>query len=304
MKKREDMEWKLFELLEDELSASEEADILAQMENDEALEEEWSLLQSTKLTAPEVTYANKKSLLKKETTVLAFAGVKWLRYAAILAVVAGSYPLWKTVIFSNDVDGLVGTASEIVDPNHTTKTIEPGETVEMPADELQTPGAIETVASASDKTPLKTNASKQEVAEAGQSSGSNPSKLDKHKKPELIMYVRRAPEYVFVSPRTDVNGLVEASERKPQLSVPVHFSPEWFAQMDVVDDMYEQENNASDYRGIRPALNSGLAWIISPFKNSKVSVKPVPGNFKALQFTYSNSQYEATAMVSLTPIKD
>jgi hypothetical protein len=294
MKKREDMEWKLFELLEGELSVSEEAEILAQMEEDESLEEEWALLQSTRLTAPEVSYTNKKSLLKKETTVLAFTGMKWLKYAAILAVVAGTYPLWKTAIFSDDVEGLVGSASEIVEPNHVAKTIEPEPTADIPQEEIQSSEVAESI------TPQRVDVEPVREYSAPQN---NPDPLSRHSHTGLVKTLQPLG-YVIVPAKSEVNNLTVQREYAAQDFVPVQFSPEWFAQMDVGDVTAEEENNTLKYRGIRPALNSGLAWIASPFRNSKVSVKPVPGNFKALQFTYSNSQYEATAMVSLTPIKD
>ena len=86
MKKQKDMDWELFELLEGELTAEQEAELLSKIEGQSDLDSEWAFMQMTQLETPEVTYKHKDKLIKKDTTLLTFTAIQWKRAVALAAI--------------------------------------------------------------------------------------------------------------------------------------------------------------------------------------------------------------------------
>ncbi len=288
MKEREDIDWRLFELFENDLSEAEEAKILAEIENNDALEEDWKLLQQTKLVAPEISYANKKTLLKKDTRVLAFTNLTWLKYAAAVIIVVAAYPIWKGYFAKEDINHIATSAGEVIE------NIDPKATEGI---EESTPIVIE------ESVPVRTQEivriTEQDVRKEKRSihkiiplDTSNALPLNQ---PQLGI----RPTEVLVSVGAKERYTIKSeSNVLPNLNI----RSVDYASLYQLED--EQKPLVKKYKGIRPAVNGGLAWLSSPFKNSKIKIKPVKDKRGALRIVFTSKQYYATAMVSLKPIKE
>ncbi|MBO6517196.1 MAG: hypothetical protein JJ975_11660 [Bacteroidia bacterium] len=293
MTEREDMDWRLFEMLENELSEAEEAELLAELESNGALEDDWKLLQQTKLVAPEVTYQNKKSLLKKETKLIAFAGFSWMKYAAAAVVLVASYPLWKDVIMSDDVNHIGSMAEEVmeVEPHQSEseqipEMVVPVEEEVAITDENHTSDATEIVQEprkVSDKNnelPLPAPYVEEHIAEESQPK-------------------RYAQEALASVDAQGIHGIAVPTSSLPTLEYGAMNCADLYKTAHI-----EEETLVNKYKGIRPAVNGGLAWLSSPFRNSKLKIKPVDDTRGALKIEFTSKQYYATAMLSLKPIKE
>lgn len=91
---KENYELMMFDLLEGNLSESEELVLMKQIEEDEFFFREWKLFKSTVLVADnEVVYAQKDSLMKEETVVFPIRRV-WMSIAASICLLAAAYVFW------------------------------------------------------------------------------------------------------------------------------------------------------------------------------------------------------------------
>jgi hypothetical protein len=61
------------------------------------------------------------------------------------------------------------------------------------------------------------------------------------------------------------------------------------------------QDEPASYNGVRSTINAGLSLVTAPFRNAKIKVQPA--DKQSIQIIYSSEQYNATAMVSLKPLK-
>lgn len=283
MKERENMDWKLFELMENDLSPEEEVEILKAIEEDNALENDWELLQHTRLVAPEVAYSNKESLRKKETKLIAFTGLSWMKYAAGIALVIGSYPLWKAFLPSDDAEGLGSSMVKSVEKETPVEEVQP---IEL---EVEVKSEEQLAEEAPAPTP---NTDYNYVATPTIADEMDDTTIQVSNEPE---YTSPVIDIANVEPVADYD-LREDVESTPKLTP---------GEMDYAS-LYKasEETEKLGYNGVRPAINQSLAWLASPFRNSKVKIKPVEDKKGTLQIEFNTKQYSAVAMLSLKPMKD
>ncbi len=103
-------EEKLLLLLDDELKGKEKEHFFALIQNNKTLQQEWLLLQQTKLTAANVAFQDKDSLYKKEDYKV--VPIRWWRMAAAAMLIG--FGLWGTVGYLNKGN----TADTIVETLH------------------------------------------------------------------------------------------------------------------------------------------------------------------------------------------
>ena len=280
MKQEKNMDWKMFELLENDLSAEEAEQLLAEIELDSDLEAEWSLLQQTKLESEPIVYSYKKRLKKKETTLLAFSFNSWQKVASIAAVLALSFPLWKGVLLREDLGQQIPGA--IIGLEHSDNQ-EVGPNVDISVPELVV--APETKESESNVTNTAHVAQvpnqEKQVKQVLKIEEEIPTKVNDT---EIVVPEMEVINY-YKSLAMDENFV------HPKLAKKV-------AQSLIVSDDIEKKK----FQGIRPTINIGLALLTAPFNNSKIKIGPLKD--RKLEIQYRSDQYLATAMVSLKPIKN
>lgn len=94
---RENYELLMFDLLEGNLSESDELILMKQIEEDDFFFKEWKLFKATILVDDEVVYTNKKSLLKKEEKAIIIPMPRvWMSVAASVCLVAAVYVFWPS----------------------------------------------------------------------------------------------------------------------------------------------------------------------------------------------------------------
>ena len=272
MKDQKDMDWELFEMLEGDLSPEEESELLEKIEGDAGLSADWDFMQMTQLDAPEVVYTGKSKLIKKDTALITFTAVQWRRTAAIAAMLALCYPAWQLFMPKTDsVDGLAGSATELVEPKATesevvTPSVENEAVESLVADDNVAPKPIK-----SRKNPIQKMA---------------PIVKDEMVIPEV------KEQLVSLDPANSPIDIKTASttlEPLPKANVMYNMQ------------MLIPREETPTYKGIRHTVNAGLALAAAPFKNTKIKVQPADN--QSIQIIYSSQQYNATAMVSLKPLK-
>ena len=269
MKKQKDMDWELFELLEGELTGEQEAELLSKIEGQSDLESEWAFMQMTQLETPEVTYKHKDKLLKKDTTLLTFTAIQWKRVVAIAAMLMLCYPIWNYLIKTQDSgEGIVGSASEIIPKNEVEATITP--------ESLPVEVKKETVAVV-----------KQNSAPVKKTNQPKPTKVIDQTNPDLktpfeVVSINSTGTHVSIA-----NNIVDVQQPRKAM-----------VRYNMDKDL---PRNESRYKGVRSTVNTGLALLATPFRESKIQVQPT--DKKTIQIVYSSMQYNATAMVSLKPLK-
>ncbi|MFT5725673.1 MAG: hypothetical protein ACI9JN_002800 [Bacteroidia bacterium] len=276
MKKHKDMDWELFELLEGELTAKEESALKGTIESDTTLESEWGLMQMTQLEAPTVTYKRKQQLVKKETILIAFSAVQWRRVAAIAAILALCYPIWQVLLPSgNSVERIAGSATELITPGAV-------ETKEAPSQiESHPKVAVATIAAPKEDEivpKLKKRSINQKVF------------VKQEAQPQQV---QERYEMVFIEPiNTAINLQVTATALNALPMANVSYN---------MADLLPKDEGVKSYNGIRGTMNAGIALLVSPFRDARIKLEPT--DKKTLKILYSSTQYNATAMVRLKPLK-
>ncbi|MCO4819581.1 MAG: hypothetical protein KC517_08150 [Bacteroidetes bacterium] len=271
MKDQKDMDWELFEMLEGDLSPEEESELLKMIEDDADLAADWDFMRMTQLDAPEVVYQGKDKLIKTDTTLIAFSAVQWRRAAAIAALLALCYPTWQLFMPKTDaVEGLAGSATELVLPNtdNTINSQETKPTVEVAVQEVP-------------------NHPPSDVKEPRKS-----LELPVPMNEKMITTPDVANQLVSVEPLMQKNGL--NTESKPLESL--HKANVMYNM-----EMLIPQDEPASYNGVRSTINAGLSLVTAPFRNAKIKVQPA--DKQSIQIIYSSEQYNATAMVSLKPLK-
>ena len=266
------MDWELFEMLEGDLSPEEESELLEKINEDADLAADWDFMQMTQLDAPDVVYQGKDKLIKKDTTLIAFSAMQWRRTAAIAAILALCYPAWQLFMPKTDtVEGLAGSANELVLPTEDESDVNVNKSESVP--EIQV---------AVQEAP---NQSTNQV-KASQKSVELPVKEEKTTIPNV------AEQLVSIEPmrqQIDLNPETKAVASLHRANVMYNM------------DMLIPQDEAPSYNGIRSTINSGLSLVAAPFRNAKIKVQPA--DKQSIQIIYSSEQYNATAMVSLKPLK-
>lgn len=283
MKERNDIDWKLFELLENDLSPEEEAEILAKIEAEDGLADEWNLVQQTRLVPPDVTYKGKKGLLKKETVFLEFANLSWLKYAAVIAIVAISYPLWKSYIQDNasEMAGAVKSIENGEDDNSEVAEIGSGEvSTDKPTNETK------------EVTTPKTVARSNGYSAPGTEPGGSPND-----KKEQVNDDENRDEYQWTPLVLQPKGYAQLVNESTRYSAGSVLNTTAY---EINDLMYDgHDDYGSGYAmGLRPIIDGSISWMLSPFQNSKLRIHRVQDN-RMLEIEYKSIQYHAVAMVNL-----
>lgn len=270
MKKHEDIAYNMFELLEGDLSPEQEAALMDVIKDDEGLKTDWEFMQMTQLEAPNVTYKHKKKLLKKDTTLIAFSAVQWRRVASIAAIFAVCIPIWN-YLFTNPkgVEEMAGSATELI-PAESSEN----EDITRPSEVVVDATEIPSVNQTKDVEKVPTT----------------PSRVVVHQplNQEDPMY---DTELVSVTPVIEMPAIGASFPALSKLPKAKHRYN--MARMIPADDRR--------YKGIRSTVNASLALLAVPFKESKIQIKPADS--KTIQIVYSSEQYNASAMVSLKPLK-
>jgi hypothetical protein len=271
MKKRKDMDWELFELLEGELSAKEESEILDIISSDDQISSEWDFMQMTQLSTPDISYSRKQQLVKKDTGLVAFSSFQWRRVISVAAVLALCFPLWKLILKSTDsAENMIGSANEIITPKSSNEI-----------DSRPNLGDHPLTASASLEGPTQ---SKTERIPYQMRPKIEPTKpTDDERKAELVSIL---PARII----TDIQAQNEALPNLPKARVRYNMA-----------SLLPLDEDRKSFKGIRPTFDAGLAKISSPFRDSRLRLQPSEKN--TITILYSSNQYHASAMVSLKPLK-
>lgn len=284
MKEEKNMDWRMFELLENDLSAEEAEQLLSEIELDSDLEAEWSLMQQTKLEAEPVVFQNKRSLKKKETTLLAFSFTSWQKVASIAAVLALSFPLWKGILLNEDVSHQIpGAISAIEHKDNKLEKAQPEvlqpevtpEVAEQPATQEVLP---ETPSYVKVNTPVVENPGSNKQVQQDEVIPPNTQPIEVE-----IPEINPKNNYVVLASADDIAMPEKAKNVAQSMVVP-------------------GEEEKKGFQGIRPTINIGLALLSAPFNNSKIKIGPLKD--RKIEIEYSSDQYFATAMVSLRPLKN
>ncbi|MFT7590646.1 MAG: hypothetical protein ACI9UJ_000557 [bacterium] len=274
MKEQKDMDWELFEMLEGELTPEQEAALLNKIDGDKTLSSDWDFMQMTTLDAPEVVYNGKQNLIKKDTTLIVFSSVQWRRIVSVAALLALCYPVWQFLMpKTNNLEGLAGSATEIVNPSSDVEGSIIGD------DMASSKEAIDVT----DDTPV-VKVKREAIVQQYQ----------KIAKPEVdeIPAVQPSPAIVSIEP-SNMSIALSPTNNEPALL------PKARHRYSMASLLPKDEKKT--YKGIRPTINAGLAALTSPLRNAKIKVRPTDN--KTIQIVYSSLQYNASAMVSLKPLK-
>ncbi|MCB9262786.1 MAG: hypothetical protein H6607_10465 [Flavobacteriales bacterium] len=271
MKDEKNIEWKLFELLENELSEAEELEILSAIEADEELACMWQDMQATKLTPPNIVYNNKESLLKRETKLIAFAGFGWMKYAAAVVIMVLSYPLWKSYISDKETSSALlnsETPNEKVDEQKITPIIE------------------EESVKATDFERITHN-----------------SVRPKSIKPTFELN----PTEETVQKESFANDMVNLKPIQSELNFVRHHQNA--TKQTAIENLAIQlafiEEDGFEFQGVRTTLNNSFTSVFNHIKGIKIDVEPIEENKnKAWNFSFQNNQYTVSALVSLKPLND
>ncbi len=108
---RDNYELVMFDLLEGNLTESDELNVMAQIEANEFFFKEWKLFKTTILVADsDVVYKNKESLLKDEPSVIPM--FRWASVAAAACLIIGFIAFWPK---DTPID-VADTPTEIISP--------------------------------------------------------------------------------------------------------------------------------------------------------------------------------------------
>jgi hypothetical protein len=274
----EKSDWELFELLEGNLTAQEEEAILARIEEDSHLADEWALLQSTVLETPKMIFPNKSSLKKEAGVVVVpfFVKHKTLLFsiAASLVLLLAAYPIFNLL----DSNSSTTVASALIDADQENSEPIDSETSDLHINEpLNTPAEVIADAVA-EPIPAKNNI---KIKSAKRAVGIE--------HPSNNAYVSSFPDLDLTS--RDIQFSMINDFQK--VTLPYAYA----AQMDPSLFRTIEEDN---YKGIRHAFNAGLYALTDPFRNTKISYgRTMIDNKPSLQVAYNGKNRQALAMLQL-----
>lgn len=281
MKEQNDKDWKLFSLLEGELSDKEAEALLSEIDLDDELSEEWALMQQTQLQPDTNTvYAHKSKLKKRSTTIIGLLPFTWQQAVAAAAVITLAIPVWKYLQSNPDIDP-TSISGSIENVDSTNPEANGPSNIESPVIEQVEASTKQKEPQSTDFTTPNVNytssatSTKTIVADAGQM----------QPKPNQTI------EVPLVYPET--NSLEAIHIERPGL-------PKQVRSLAWIEPTFDQMPSRS-YRGVRPLLNSTWAGILKPFRNSKLQLEPVEKS-PAFKIVYKSDKYYATAMLSLKPL--
>lgn len=290
---KQDIDWKLFELMEGELSAEDEAQLLKQIESDDELRESWEKMQLAVAPVPGMTFPDKSKLRKKEhriVPILSFMTATPMKVAAaVIIVLLASYPVWK---FTSPDQG----TGSIIDAVDTT-----------------TPSArSEHLAEKTIRTPESGFEVEDQVASEGMlPKEQNPPINNNIHEFSLQQPVHVAADQVDREEQPNTAELPNADLRVSPISAPVHFvssnhageAPKRLYRTDSRDLDLKAEramfNQYDDYNGIRPMIDKSLYALGTPFRNTVIKVDRSQTERPTLIMAYVGQRYQAMAMLEL-----
>lgn len=291
---KKDIDWKLFELLEGELSAEEEAQLLAEIESDKELQEEWEGMQRAVAPVPQMSFPNKSALLKKERKIiplwsfLSAAPVKVAAAAIIILFIA--YPIWK---FNTPQQG-TGSLVDAVEAPVTNDIIpesspEEGSLVsdedleQVTEKEAKSLFANDT-APRINQTPVNNQPQDQiRVVSEDVSAEREQMRNDKESVDLRVSPIDAPVRFASVQSRSEAPMRLYQTESR---------------ELDRKAEraMYDQYD---DYNGVRPMIDKGLYALGAPFRNTVVKVNRTDYEKPTLIMAYVGQRYQAMVMLEL-----
>ncbi len=293
------MEWKLFELLEGNLSVREETALMAQIEADHELKEEWELMKATIVPKPALVFSSKDKLKKPGKKIIplwTFMNQEVVKYAAaIIGFALIAYPIWKFADPQNSTDSLVNTFQEsISEPkNISPNTLNTDEVQEHHQQkELETARISE---SHKEGSKVIVNPHKEVIPDVLFIVEKERIKIRKSQRHQDTVLDSNASledlQIILASAHPNSNVSFPESSEEINKVIPVN------AGISYPVETYVAQN---DYRGIRNSLNTALFAMGAPVRNTKVRFKRAgKENKPVIQIAYLGENYQAMAMLEL-----
>lgn len=289
----ERLDWELFNLLEGNLSAEEEAQLMAQIEADTATSEYWEGLQKTILPNEPIVYKNKSSLYKKEVapTILLNWWQKPIGIAASIAIILMlAIPVYHFAV-KTDPTWVVSNVHQTTPINTPSKT---------DIADASNPNSAKSTITENIPNNIKTTLPKRILLSSiTQPSHSNLDTI--HSNTELNNWVSIPEDYIqtpsfnqILVPKIGELQFAEVSYLP--LVRPVSSKDRTFINQLIFD------SNQQEYTGLRNAVNQTLATLAEPIRSTsikfrKIGVKGDPG----FKIEVRTEQYLAIASVHLLP---
>lgn len=295
---KENYEMVLFDLLEGNLSPQEEKEALALIEADPFMKREWELMQQTVLVPDTYEFKGKDALLKKggPTRIIAFYPLmKVASAAAILIAIIGTM-IWmqrseKTDMVNSDPkpieNVIVPQASEgsgivtdsVVDLNNDQNTSETTGIAVTPNSDV-----FEHVENVQIEPVITKNNPDTEINVATTEDVSL-QKVELYSIPELrILDIK--PAYAISDPQPT-----------PEIEVPPSVEEPTRVAANNKNSTRKKDRNPDS---IREWLNSGVAYLLGPYKDPQLSVTRTRDNQKpGLNIQFSSAEYQTTTLIQL-----
>lgn len=291
---KKDIDWKLFELLEGELSAEEEAQLLAEIESNKELQEEWEGMQRAVAPVPQMSFPNKSALLKKERKIIPLwsflSAAPFKVAAAAIIVLFIAYPIWKFGTPQQGTGSLVDAVEEPV-----TNDVLPESFENRPS--LVNDENIENT-SDNEAESIFTTETAPTINQSPENN--NPQDLiqvateDVTKERELMRNDEESLD-LRVSP---IDAPVRFASAHSRSEAPMRLYKTESRELDREAEraMY---NQFDDYNGVRPMIDKGLYALSTPFRNTVVKVNRTDYEKPTLIMAYVGQRYQAMAMLEL-----
>jgi len=286
----DDMDWKLFQLLEGDLSSEEASNLLDQIESDDQLKEDWEAMQNTTLSAPQMQFPDKSRLLRKEKKIIPLfpflsSGPAKVAAAVGIALLV-AYPIWKWGIPSKATGSLVNAL-----PTDQQQTTNPNQQEGLLADpqEFEKSQDLESplVEENRDNSVLidlveATHAKDPEQVAMGEESISVPQ----YKTDFPIELKVHNPSIIFGQKQSKPSDLPAALAVQQERKLDLESEMELLVQND-------------EYQGLRPMIDKGLYALGAPFRNTVITLDKKEDQKPTLIMAYVGQKYQAMAMLEL-----
>ena len=291
---KKDIDWKLFELLEGELSAEEEAQLLAEIESDEELQAEWEGMQRAVAPTPQMSFPNKSALLRKERKIIplwSFLSATPVRVAAAATIILFiAYPIWKFSTPQQGTGSLVDAietpvTDEVMPQNDQNDASLVADTeVQNTTDQVEETIVPQESAPIINQTP-NYNYPSDQIQVVSDDVTEDPEMITND---EELMDLRVAP----------ISAPVRFASSQSRSEAPMRLYKTESRQLDRRAEraMYDQYD---DYNGIRPMIDKGLYALGTPFRNTVVKVNRTDYEKSTLIMAYVGQRYQAMAMLEL-----
>ncbi|MGB0850260.1 MAG: hypothetical protein ACPGTP_03370 [Bacteroidia bacterium] len=308
---KDNYELMMFDLLEGNLSESQELVLMKQIEEDEFFFKEWKLFKSTVLVADtKVVYTQKDSLLKEETAVFPIRRI-WMTIAASVCLLAVAYVFWPTTT----VDQPIALNREIespvvVDSSTSSPTLPAIEDIEVvpeneseefivkthsPSNQEEAPQIIELPESENEVVEIENTEMEQKIDHIAIDEARK--KVDQKMLEEYESKQKEEQQIAKIDPepaKEDISPKIEIIEEPKEI----------IADVSTEDDKNEKRKIA-EFVTNNPAkrIKEKATEIIALVSNPKVKIRPSFNNSRpSLNIELETSGYSAVA--SLQPFKN